>query len=200
MPGAPCVLTPPTHSLTSHSNTADTASGSPHLQLSPETTHSLSLQHRECSAWESCEERCVLCSWCLTIKHKGVLLKPVAAILLALRSGHARVLACFLLKVKGERGEVKRTQFHQNSRHQQDKMTLSTLQAFLYFTGLFLAGILLGHVQRTKTTGKRYCRNKVWGKAGGKTVPLSKELPASLPTAGGQHAPAANRWDSPHSH
>lgn len=200
MPGALCVLTPPTHSLTSHSNTADTASGSPHLQLSPETTHSLSLQHRECSAWESCEERCVLCSWCLTIKHKGVLLKPVAAILLALRSGHARVLACFLLKVKGERGEVKRTQFHQNSRHQQDKMTLGTLQAFLYFTGLFLAGILLGHVQRTKTTGKRYCRNKVWGKAGGKTVPLSKELPASLPTAGGQHAPAANRWDSPHSH
>jgi len=34
-------------------------------------------------------------------------------------------------------------------------MTLGTLQAFLYFTGLFLAGILLGHVQRTKMIGKR---------------------------------------------
>lgn len=73
------------------------------------------------------------------------------------------MLACFLLKVKGALGEVKRIKFHQNSRHQQDKMTFGTLQAFLYFTGLFLAGILLGHVQRTKMIGKRYCRNNVWG-------------------------------------
>lgn len=63
-------------------------------------------------------------------------------------------------------------------------MTFGTLQAFLYFTGLFLAGILLGHVQRTKMIGKRYCRNNVWGWEG-KTLSESqgfKEFPISLST------------------
>lgn len=164
-----CVLAPPTHSLTSHSNTAH-KSGSPRLQLSPETTHSLSLRHRECSAWKSCEKRCVSCSGCLAPYNQAQRnsFKTSRCHLLGfvLRS---RSCACLLPpQVKGEQGDVKRTRFHQNSRHQKDKMMLGTLQAFLYFTGLFLAGILLGHVQRTKTTGKCYCRNNVWGRRGAK--------------------------------
>lgn len=165
-----CVLAPPTHSLTSHSNTALTASGSPRLQLSPETTHSLPLRHRECSAWKSCEKRCVVFSWCLApynqAQRNSFKTSRCNFVGFVVRS---RSCACSLPpQVKGERGDVKRTRFHQNSRHQKDKMMLGTLQAFLYFTGLFLAGILLGHVQRTKTTGKCYCRNNVWGKQGAK--------------------------------
>jgi len=39
-----------------------------------------------------------------TVKEKGILSKPDIIILFALQPGDTNVLACFLLKVKGEQG------------------------------------------------------------------------------------------------
>lgn len=84
-------------------------SSSPCLQPSPKTTHGISLparrifrnEHNTTVTNTLFRTNGVLL---VTVKHKGMLLKPGIIILFALQPGKDNVLACFLLKLKGEQG------------------------------------------------------------------------------------------------
>lgn len=77
-----------------------------------------------------------------------MLLKSDVIILFVLQPGNANVLRSFS-RWKDNKVKLKELSSTKNQ-DTKDKMTLGTLQAFLYFTGLFLAGILPGHVQELK--------------------------------------------------
>lgn len=123
---------------------------SPCRQLSPKNTPGISLP-----AWRILQAHyCTNALLCtndvslFTIKRKAILLKSDVIILFILQPGYANVRHSFS---RWKDNKVKLKEFSSTKNQDiEDKMTLGTLQAFLYFTGLFLAGILPGHVQELK--------------------------------------------------